>query len=136
MVNEHAYAPTLTETARANIRTAVDALMSGTGLSQTFISRAMNGDSAWVKRLPETSINLRSYDAAMGRLSAMWPDDLPWPASVPRPAPLDLPPEVRADLDSRLINCDEAKAARIAELQAELARLGAPAGGDQAPAQT
>lgn len=128
MVTKHAYAPTLTETARANIRAAVDALMSGTCLSQTFISRAMTGDSAWMKRLPETSMNLRSYDAAMGRLSAMWPDDLPWPASVPRPAPQDLPAEIKADLDGRLTNYEEARAARIAELQSELARLGVHAG--------
>lgn len=134
MVTDPAYAPPMLETARANIRRTVDVLAAHTGLPQTFLSVVARGDRAFLTRMNEKAFSFRGYDEVMGRLSAAWPDDLPWPRDVPRPAPGDLPPEIREELDRRLVNCAEAKAERIAELQAELARLGAPAVADQAPA--
>lgn len=147
MVNEFAYAPTLTETARNNIRTACDALIAATGLTDTLISRVVKGDSAFIKRLPETSINIRTYDEVMGRLSAAWPEDAEWPASVPRPAPIPLPDATRADLEAAMIKRrairaqEEARdARRVAREARAVARHvagrspKATAGGDQAPA--
>lgn len=148
MVNERTYSPPLTVTARINVQTAVAALAAGTGLTETFISRLMNGDGAWVRRLPETSINLRSYDAAMERLSAAWPDDLPWPAEVPRPAPGFLSQEDRELVVSMIAKrraaakqaaaSEALRRARELAAEAKAARVSIhkPAGGEQAPAQT
>lgn len=146
MVNEHAYAPTLTETARANIETAADLFTASTGLSRTYLSTVLRGDSAFLKRLADTSMNIRSYDEVMGRMSAIWPDDVAWPVSVPRPAPVSLPDEIRAELEAKLADRAGRIARRVAELRAareaadaELAKIGglcAPAVAAPAPVQS
>lgn len=135
MVNEPAYAPPLIETARAHITTVVDALSAATGLKKTFISEVAKGDRAFLSRIEDTVFSFRTYDEVMGRLSAAWPDSAPWPETVPRYPPTDLPDDIRAELDRRLSRAEEEKAARVAELKAELARLGAdPTEAAQAPA--
>lgn len=147
MVNENTYAPTLTETTRNNIRVAVDALTGATGLTDTLIGRTLKNDGGFLPRLGKTSINIRSYDEVMGRLSAIWPDEVEWPASVPRPAPIPVPDPVRADFEAALIKrraivAQEAarEARRIAKETKAVARHvsgrvgNATAGGDQAPA--
>lgn len=146
MVTEHAYAPTLAETARANIETAADLFIASTGLSRTYLSTVLRGDSAFLKRLADTSMNIRSYDDVMGRMSAIWPDDVAWPTSVPRPAPVCLPAEVKSELEAKLADRAERIAQRVAELRAlreaadaELAKIGAvcaPAVAAPAPAQS
>lgn len=150
MVNEPAYAPPLSQATRHHIRAAVDALIVGKGVTETFSSRLFTGDSAFVRRLPETSMNIRTYDQIMGRISALWPNDLEWPADVPRPEPLPIEDALRADLEVAIIRqaaIEAAKKAREARSLARAARQVAQhvspprstkktAGGEQAPAQT
>ncbi len=157
MVTEPAYAPPLSETARNNVRAVVDALIAGTGLTETFVSAFAKGDRAFTKRLPETTMSMRTYDEAMGRLSAGWPSDLPWPEAVPRPEPAGLSEDERRVVDTVIIRrradlaAKEAKAARqrlkeahgaarIASQAAKAAKdasaVHTTAGGEQAPAQT
>ena len=103
MVNEPAYAPPLAVTARENIRAVVNALMTETGLTETFLSGFSSGASAFLKRLPETSMNIRTYDAVMGRLSAAFPADLIWPVGVPRPVPAELDDQARQELEAMIV---------------------------------
>lgn len=125
MVNEHAYAPPLAETARENIRAVVEVLMTEIKLTETFLSRFAKGDSAFLKRLPETSMNIRTYDEVMARLSAAFPEDLSWPDEVPRPAPADLDEASRKELEAMMIHRravkaqEEAREARLAVRRAK-----------------
>lgn len=157
MVTEPAYAPPLSETARNNVRAVVDALIAGTGLTETFVSAFAKGDRAFTKRMPETTMSMRTYDEAMGRLSAGWPSDLPWPEAVPRPEPAGLSEDERRVIDAMIIRrradmaAKDAKAARqrvkeaqaAARIASQAARASkgaavicSTAGGEQAPAQT
>jgi hypothetical protein len=124
MVNEHTYAPTLIETARANIGAVVAEIMRVTGLQQTFLSRFASRDSAFLKRLPDTSMNIRTYDEVMARLSAAFPEGCIWPAAVPRPVPADLDDVERQELAAMIVRRraikaqDEARDARARAKQA------------------
>lgn len=132
MVNEHAYAPTLTDTARGNIRSVVSALMDATGLTETYLSKFLRGDSAFLKRLPETSMNLRTYDDVMARLSAAWPVGLAWPQDVPRLAPVALDDEDRRELEemiARRLSLRAQEEVREARLRLKEARERAKAQG-------
>lgn len=122
MVNPNAYAPTLTETARENIRAVVAALMDGTGLTETFLSKLVRGDSAFLRRLADHSMNLRTYDDVMGRLSAAFPSDLEWPANVPRPEPSDLGEAARQELEAMIVTRRALVAAKEAKEAMRLAR--------------
>lgn len=149
MVNDPKYAPTLSETARRNISAVVQGIIAATGISETLVSRLGKSDGAFLKRLPENSISLRSYDEFMGRLSAAWPDDAAWPESVPRPEPTLIPDDIRADYEAALIKRRSilaAEAAREARRIAKEAKAVArhvsgrgsnnTAGGEQAPAHS
>ena len=96
------YAPTLAETARLNIEAVALALMEHTGLSQTFVSKLCRSDSAFLMRLPETTMNITTYDVVMGRLSAIFPDDAIWPVDVPRPAPGEVPADLVVELEAKV----------------------------------
>lgn len=146
MDNDPAYAPTLTETARGNIRRVSQLLIAETGASLTTLSRLAKGDSAFLQRLNETSISLRSYDETMGRFSAIWPDSIDWPDDVPRPAPIPVSDAARAEYEASAIRhraavaAEAARQARATARQAKAIaahvsgrRSRATAGGDQAP---
>ncbi len=130
------YAPTLAETARLNIEAVAKAIMDHTGLSQTFVSKLCRSDSAFLMRLPETTMNITTYDVVMGRLSSIFPEDAVWPCDVPRPEPCDVPVDLVVELEAklaRIIAKRETEKARDAHLRARMLR-GKTAGGDQAPA--
>ena len=130
MVTKHAYAPPLIETVRRNIDTVAGALSECTGMSRTLLSRIATGDRAFLFRLSEDSISVRSYDTAMSRLSAVWPDFAAWPENVPRPAPGDVPADLLETAQARIAKARE----RLAEGKPVAATSAAHAGGDQAPA--
>lgn len=136
MVTEaRTYAPTLAETARLNIEAVSRAIMDHTGLPMTFVSKLCRSDSAFLMRLPDTTMNIATYDVVMGRMSAVFPADADWPDLVPRPAPVEVPADLLAELEAKLLRINSkraADAAREADLRARLLR-GKPAGGDQAP---
>lgn len=142
MVTKPAYAPTLIETARANIVAVASAFVAATGLSETFVARVMRNDGAFIRRLPETTMNIRTYDEIMGKMSAIWPAGAAWPCDVPRPAPVAVSAEERAEVDARIAKQARAEAeaqrkAAIAALKAKLAEvIAAPAEAVQAPART
>lgn len=130
------YAPTLAETARLNIEAVALAIMDQTGLSQTFVSKLCRSDGAFLLRLPETSMNITTYDMVMGRLSAIFPDGAIWPVAVPRPAPVEVPADLVAELEARLARIAakrEVEKARDAALRARHMRMKS-AGGEQASA--
>lgn len=132
------YAPTLAETARLNIEAVALAIMDHTGLSQTFVSKLCRSDSAFLTRLPETTMNITTYDVVMGRLSAIFPEDAIWPEAVPRPAPGEVPADLAEELSAKLARIaakTEPKKPRRASLR-ERFLLSNTAGGDQAPAHS
>ena len=124
MVNEQTYAPPLIETLRAQARAVFDAYMAATGLSRTFISETICGDPAWIMRLDQNGMTIKTYDRFMSRFSAFWPPGLAWPEGVPRQAPADDIEPIREKVEEAIKKMADLKQRQIEEAKETLRKLG------------
>jgi hypothetical protein len=82
-----AYAETGLERHRRHLRTLFEAFGRMTGYPPTTVSVIARGDTKWGFKFEQNDFTHSSYDTAVSRLSALWPDHIAWPAEVPRQAP-------------------------------------------------
>jgi hypothetical protein len=102
MTHAHTYAPPALETHRLHLRVLFKAFADATGWPPTFVGFVARGEPKWARQFEERDFTHSSYDTAISRLSALWPEDVPWPAEVPRQAPAtEIPEEILARVEQR-----------------------------------
>lgn len=72
--------------ARKNLFKIVDAYARATGLSISTISGRFYGNQAFLVNLREgriKSMTFRKLDEFLGKLSAVWPENIKWPKTTP-----------------------------------------------------
>lgn len=107
--------PTL-KTARRRLEILFAAFGEATGLPETFIGRVARNDPKFPAAARVRDFRHGSYDEAVARLSALWPDGTPWPEEVPRLAPAEVEEATRQELARRLSG--ERPAGRHAQIEA------------------
>lgn len=101
MENTTKYAPTRLEQMRSELEEILNAYRDVTGTSATFSTFVALGDKKFYRNLHVTDFRVGSFDKALGRLSAVWPDGVEWPAHIPRPAPIEPGEKVREEIAAR-----------------------------------
>jgi hypothetical protein len=109
MSNAELYAPASLDTHRAHLRALFSAFAEATGWPPTFVGFVARGEPKWARQFEERDFTHTSYDTAVSRLSALWPEDAPWPEGVPRQAPAtDIPQEILDRIAARQAKAAEA----------------------------
>ena len=90
------------DTARSHITALFQAFEQHTGLPRSFVATLARGEPKFGTAYLDLDFRIGSYDTVMGRMSDVWPEDLPWPAGVPRYEPVPIPDDLRADFQRRM----------------------------------
>lgn len=101
MENTTKYAPTRLSQMRAQLAEILDIYRGVTGTSPTFSAFVALGDKKFYRNLHVTDFRVGSFDKALGRLSAVWPEGVAWPAHIPRPEPIEPGENVREEIAAR-----------------------------------
>lgn len=97
-----AFAPASLEIARRNLRTIFEAFGKATGYPPTFVGFIARGEPKWARQFEDRDFTHTSYDTAVSRLSALWPEGAEWPPEVPRLAPAEeIPSEILERIKAR-----------------------------------
>jgi hypothetical protein len=75
---------------RNNLLTLARQYGDATGYALGTVGSLLVGDAKLFLRLEDETagFTVASYDRAVGRFSAVWPDKIPWPDGIPRPEPI------------------------------------------------
>lgn len=87
---------------RKNLETLSALLAEKTGVSLSTLGKRLAGDPKFFANAQKVDFRVGSYDYVVGRLSAIWPENLTWPDDIDRPAPSEIEPTTRDWVNARL----------------------------------